>query len=227
MTDRELLLQGILDDPADDAPRLIYADWLEDHGETAHAELIRVQCALARPLKRGQKRIRSQLKCRETELLLLPELNPQGVNRIYWKYRRGFVEEYFLHSPACDAVVKGLRSHLKSSLPPLDKVLSLELCIGGGDPPDEKFIRGISKWEWLRRVTYLHLVDTHFRPASIRALAASPHIRNVTNIFFEGCHMPTEVLPELALAPVIRGVTLTLLQRVFHRGGRGETDSPT
>lgn len=42
------LLQNILDSPADDAARLIAADWLEEHGETARAEFIRLQCRLAR-----------------------------------------------------------------------------------------------------------------------------------------------------------------------------------
>lgn len=40
------LLRAILDDPADDVPRLIYADWLEDRGDP-RGEFIRVQCELA------------------------------------------------------------------------------------------------------------------------------------------------------------------------------------
>lgn len=35
------LLQGIIENPKDDAPRLIYADWLEDHGQDAYAAYIR------------------------------------------------------------------------------------------------------------------------------------------------------------------------------------------
>ena len=42
------LLAEIIAHPADDAPRLIYADWLEEHGDSARAEFIRVQCELAR-----------------------------------------------------------------------------------------------------------------------------------------------------------------------------------
>ncbi len=38
------LLRAILDNPEDDAVRLVYADWLEENGETDHAEFIRVQC---------------------------------------------------------------------------------------------------------------------------------------------------------------------------------------
>lgn len=40
------LLRTILTYPFDDAPRMVYADWLEENGEELHAELIRVQCAL-------------------------------------------------------------------------------------------------------------------------------------------------------------------------------------
>lgn len=36
-------LQAIVDQPDDDAPRLIYADWLDDQGLSERAELIRVQ----------------------------------------------------------------------------------------------------------------------------------------------------------------------------------------
>lgn len=48
MTDREALMKAILTDPADDTARLVYADWLQEHGEDARAEFIRVQCRLAR-----------------------------------------------------------------------------------------------------------------------------------------------------------------------------------
>ena len=42
------LLQSVIDSPKEDAPRLVYADWLEEHGELERAELIRVQIELAR-----------------------------------------------------------------------------------------------------------------------------------------------------------------------------------
>lgn len=47
MTDGDRLLRSILAAPDDDAPRLIYADWLEENGQTDRAEFIRVQCASA------------------------------------------------------------------------------------------------------------------------------------------------------------------------------------
>jgi uncharacterized protein (TIGR02996 family) len=47
MTDHDSFLRAILAAPADDAPRLVYADWLEESARTARAAFIRVQCALA------------------------------------------------------------------------------------------------------------------------------------------------------------------------------------
>ena len=42
-------LQGaILDAPGDDVPRLVYADWLEEHGHADYARFIRLSCQLAR-----------------------------------------------------------------------------------------------------------------------------------------------------------------------------------
>src|SRR5580704_2443031 len=40
-------LRLILADPDADGPRLVYADWLDDQGQSARAEFIRVQCAVA------------------------------------------------------------------------------------------------------------------------------------------------------------------------------------
>lgn len=43
--DQEALLQGIIENPRDDARRLIYADWLEEHDDETRAEFIRTQIA--------------------------------------------------------------------------------------------------------------------------------------------------------------------------------------
>jgi len=48
MTDADRLWQGILDAPDDDDLRLVYADWLEDHGEAERGVFIRSQVELAK-----------------------------------------------------------------------------------------------------------------------------------------------------------------------------------
>src|SRR5262245_38374918 len=49
MTDRDALWRAIIEDPDDDAPRLVFADWLDEHGDSEQAEYIRVHCALGDP----------------------------------------------------------------------------------------------------------------------------------------------------------------------------------
>jgi uncharacterized protein (TIGR02996 family) len=46
MTDDKALLAAILAEPDNDRVRLIYADWLEEHGDPARAEFIRLECEL-------------------------------------------------------------------------------------------------------------------------------------------------------------------------------------
>lgn len=43
----QVFMHSIVAAPADDAPRLIFADWLEERGQSERAEFIRVQCRIA------------------------------------------------------------------------------------------------------------------------------------------------------------------------------------
>lgn len=62
---------AIRESPADDVPRLVYADWLEEHDEPERAEFIRIQCSLAilGPDRRKGRKQRKQLEPREQDLL--------------------------------------------------------------------------------------------------------------------------------------------------------------
>src|SRR5437763_251733 len=66
MSDTTPFLQAILDDTGSDAPRLVFADWLDERGDP-HGELIRVQCAIAR--RRHDDPNRPPLMMRERRLL--------------------------------------------------------------------------------------------------------------------------------------------------------------
>jgi uncharacterized protein (TIGR02996 family) len=46
--DATALVRAVLESPADDAPRLVFADYVEEQGDPARAEFIRLQVALAR-----------------------------------------------------------------------------------------------------------------------------------------------------------------------------------
>src|SRR5947209_3533135 len=95
-------LHDIGDHPDDDTPRLVYADWLEEHGGPggeARAEVIRVQCTLAR-LDEADDR-RWELEARERRLLRAHGKHWAGPLRPLvrrWRFRRGFVEDVTLRA---------------------------------------------------------------------------------------------------------------------------------
>jgi uncharacterized protein (TIGR02996 family) len=58
--DRVAFLRRICRDSADDYPRMVYADYLDECGEGARAELIRVQCELQHTTQFDQKNPRQR-----------------------------------------------------------------------------------------------------------------------------------------------------------------------
>src|SRR5258708_552244 len=63
-------LEAILENPDDEAVRLIYADWLDDHGQAERAEFIRIQCQLTREHERCDDwTALAAMSAREKELL--------------------------------------------------------------------------------------------------------------------------------------------------------------
>jgi uncharacterized protein (TIGR02996 family) len=80
MTDADMLYRAVLAYPAEDAPRLVYADWLAEHGQGERGEFVRVQCELARtschscdgsvfPCSMGGQCRKYELRQRQRELL--------------------------------------------------------------------------------------------------------------------------------------------------------------
>src|SRR5690349_17980473 len=101
MSQEDAFLQAIIDSPDDDAPRLLFADWLEERGDVARAEFIRVQIELAR-LPFDDERV-SALQAREFRLLSrhgMTWLNGAEQGR----FRRGFREEWEFERPVLFAL---------------------------------------------------------------------------------------------------------------------------
>lgn len=127
MTDREAGLRAVLLDPADDTPRLVYADYLDENGEPERAEFVRVQCELAGFDAAGAGLTRSEvdryIELHDRELALLKGGGGLWQNRDEWAgpatnierpgragayfFGRGFVESitcplaaFLAHTPA-------------------------------------------------------------------------------------------------------------------------------
>jgi uncharacterized protein (TIGR02996 family) len=102
------MLQAILESPDDDDVRLIYADWLEDHGDDARAQFIRMQILVHQhnPYRNTScgcemcdeaKRIRDEL-LRDCEEKWLADLyvgygrRPENTRLLGFGWYRGFYE---------------------------------------------------------------------------------------------------------------------------------------
>jgi uncharacterized protein (TIGR02996 family) len=96
----EAFLADICANPDDDAPRLVYADWLDDHDQPHRAEFIRVQCQLARLGMNDPQR--DELEWRAWELLTVhrqewfSSLPALARKKKAATFRRGFVERLSL-----------------------------------------------------------------------------------------------------------------------------------
>jgi uncharacterized protein (TIGR02996 family) len=62
MSPEEAFLVSIIEHPEDDTPRLVFADWLEEHDQAERAEFIRVQCQLPKTPRDPAKHIELDTK---------------------------------------------------------------------------------------------------------------------------------------------------------------------
>jgi uncharacterized protein (TIGR02996 family) len=200
----EAFLQAICAEPDEDAHRLVYADWLDDHGQPERAEFIRVQCALAKLDDDDPRRL--DLAPRERELFdehrraWLNELprwarpNAGDVGR----YRRGFLAVL-----DCTA-----RQWLKGAGALLRRVPVECLSVAVPDGVMAAFCgsphlaRLPALWmSWLRG------------PAEAALLAAAPHLDRLTELAFLVCDLGDGGLAALAQAPFLARLRRLYLSR--------------
>ena len=102
LAERAGLLRACCERPADDVPRLILADWLEENGEAERGEFVRVQISLASCVWAGTACSQCEsLRRRERELLAANQVKwrldlPSGWANWVTDFRRGLVAEIAL-----------------------------------------------------------------------------------------------------------------------------------
>jgi uncharacterized protein (TIGR02996 family) len=110
MSDEAALLAAILAHPDEDTPRLMYADWLDEHGQPERAEFIRIQCDATADEAAEDRVAELEERNRVKWLAGLPQF-PEA----HWHFRRGFPEYLdaagglFLHRYEAFARVPWLR----------------------------------------------------------------------------------------------------------------------
>jgi uncharacterized protein (TIGR02996 family) len=197
-------LQTIIASPDDDAPRLVFADWIEEAGDSDRAEFIRLQCEIARISDDDPRRKR--LITRERELLRqyyvawqrdLPQLE-----EVTWGgFDRGFVgavrvesAEAFTHQ--VDAIfaaapIGEVRFHRIFSdgakrialTPQLGRIHVLDL--EDGNVIGTAGAQALADSPYIAGLTSLKLRGNAIGPAGARALATAAHLGPLRELNFD------------------------------------------
>jgi uncharacterized protein (TIGR02996 family) len=190
-------IQAIRDEPGDDTPRLVFADYLEDQGQADRAELIRVQCELTRgPRDRG----RSLELRRRLRALVAEHRDAWLAGLAVWArdafFERGFVEHLAL--PAATFL-----EHAAAILA-AHPVHSVQLRGAAG------VIHALAGHPGLAQLRSLDLHDNSLRDRGTAALAASPHLHRLTALLLPDNGVGRAGAQALARAPLDALETLLL-----------------
>ncbi len=211
----DAFMRAIRAAPDDDAPRLVYADWLEENGDPARAEFIRVQCARARlpaddPAAEGLNARAHALLADNWEAWVGPLRDAVGPNasRVgeawllggfhrdgHWHFRRGFVEALSLTATALLRHADGL-----FRVAPLRHLMLWDAGL---------YVADVARLPYLAGVDLLWFSDPWREPVradGIAALAASPHLGRLTTLNLSRNDVADDGAAVLARAPWLGGL---------------------
>jgi uncharacterized protein (TIGR02996 family) len=210
---RAPFLAAVLARPDDDLPRLIFADWLDEHGDADRAEFIRLQCAAWRgDSDAGARAAKLETAHRRQWLAELPEV-------YHAEFRRGFAEHLVVEaytfvnagaslrrrtpvrSVALVGVGRVLERLLSSSL--LNGLPRLHLS--NAFLGDEGLAR-LANAPCLCDLETLRLARTGIGDTGATALAWSPHLSRLRTLVLHGNGISDAGAWDLARSQTLRGL---------------------
>jgi uncharacterized protein (TIGR02996 family) len=198
-------LRALLDDartrPEDDGPRLVLADWLEDHGDADRAELIRLELRLER----------------------LPSYDPEvhAVDARHGELLKAHVGEWLedrASSPLARSFKRGL-IRVSAILRPPERAALREAARA----PGWAWVEGLDLWRVneggfaslpgaaLEGINFLQFNQDSFSPATAREWASSPHLGRLKSFTVNANPCGLEEIEALASSPNLDRLTALTL----------------
>lgn len=209
--ERESLLRAICTAPEDDVPRLIYADWLDEHGEPSRAQFIRDQIYLAglpkwHPDVLAAEQLNHDVYFGYTRSLGdkhgLPTL-PQGLSWAHRVMQRGFGSA--VEATTADALRDGLATLCQTS--PINGVA----VQGRFRESNTELIKALTQIPAMACVRRLEISLAKLTPEHLQMLEDCPHLSKleVLELPFGGLSSRgAAVLPTLELFRRLRELHL-------------------
>jgi uncharacterized protein (TIGR02996 family) len=223
MPPRESFLRAIYDAPDDDAPRLVYADWLDEHGDADRAAFIRVQCALARSAADDPRR--PGREARERELLERHRAEWGGLLGELFSnldFRRGFLYCTGFHQPPRPLGDEGIQRLLDDC-----QVAGMTLMTLTGCGVTDRGVEALATSWQAADLQDLYLDSNRIGPAGAEALARSPHLARLWYLNLAGNDLGDAGVSALLAAPgFLLGRLILEENRIGDRGARALAESP-
>jgi uncharacterized protein (TIGR02996 family) len=213
MNQEQAFVQAICEDPDDDAVRLIYADWLDEHGQPERAEFIRVQVELAR-LPRWHRRWQECL-AHQRHLLVGDATGLPVIEHLGWgQFGRGFVEGVWTTS------VKAFLRHAETifaAAPVRHFALDLGRAIHTGRGSVALSVAPLMDSPWLSRLHSIENRGFALMAQEIERLGNSPYAGSLRSLTFRQGGILADGVGALRASAVFP--RLTTLNLSENRGG--------
>jgi uncharacterized protein (TIGR02996 family) len=191
----DAFLADILEHPEDDTPRLVFADWLDDHAQPERAEFIRLQVELARLSAHDPRR--PALVKRE-QVLVQRYARQWFVPPAGWQPGQAF----FVRRGFPDTLALGTEDLLEQAPQLLERWPITRLRGSYGMARSLHVVRALAESPWLSRIRSLEMFNGHIAGALVlRAVAASPHIAGLTSLYAGQCALGDGVVRLVAASP--------------------------
>jgi uncharacterized protein (TIGR02996 family) len=199
ISEHEPFLRAIIEAPDDDAVRLVYSDWLEEHGEAEQARYLRAAIELENLPRRSKKRAALEETIKDLESAHSQKWL-YGIGLKSWMhvgFHRGLLNDIqltpseFFHDDAGWFERAPIRR--------------LNICGLHGDSIDGDGLKRLAKLPRLRR---LHSLLLWYCQGNLpwEALFLSPNLASLDTLSLASCMLDDETVELLAASPHLRNV---------------------
>jgi uncharacterized protein (TIGR02996 family) len=203
MTTDEAFLRDICEHPDDEAPRLVYADWLDEHGRPERAEFIRVECELEHTEEHSPRW--RQLSVRQLALIRAHKKEwaaPFKGWTYSTRFRRGFVEMVLLSPKQFTA-----RAAELFRLAPVRILQFTRLNEPNLMRVAPATVEALAAMPELRRASGLGFGNQFLTDDVLQAFLAAADLRHLTGLSLNLCRLTITGLEALAAAPGLAGLS--------------------